>query len=513
MTAALVAQTTARFVGPSIDWYRLSPMLILLGGGMLLLVGSALMRDRWPRGMFAFVSVSAASAAGILAAFLWHDVDKNGSRPLVAGALSLDRFSTFLTIVVCVSAALTSLFLDDFLRREGLDGPEVHALVLLSAVGGVVMAMSSDLIVLFLGLETLSIALYVLAGSHLRRQDSQESAIKYFVLGGFSSAFFLYGIAMIYGATGSTNLSAIATYLSNTTILRDGRGLLTAGFALLLVGLAFKIAAAPFHTWTPDVYQGAPSPVTGFMASASKAAAFGALLRVFVVAFASQRSDWRPVLFALAILTLIVGSVLAVVQTNVKRMLAYSSISHAGFILVGVTSASARGTSGALFYLLTYAVMVLGTFGVITVAGRSGDDDHSLDAYKGLGKRRPVLALAFTTFLLAQAGVPFTSGFWAKAGVIGAAVDAAGDKTDTFSYGWALAIVAMVCAAIAAYLYLRIVKTMYFDEPDADATRPRVPLSAGIALGLAAAFTLVIGVVPSLVVDMARHAVPTLAGR
>jgi NADH-quinone oxidoreductase subunit N len=448
-----------------------------------------------------------------MSVLLWHDVDKHGTRGLVGGALSLDKFSVFLTVLICGSAALTCLFLDDYLRREQLDVAEVHALVLLAAIGGVVMAMSSDLIVLFLGLETLSIALYVLAGSHIRRGSSQESAIKYFVLGGFASAFFLYGIALIYGATGSTNLGRIAGYLAGNTVLKGGRGLLMAGFALMLVGLAFKVAAAPFHMWTPDVYQGSPSPITGFMASAAKAAAFGALLRVFVIAFATHRSDWRPVLFVLAVLTLVVGSVAAVVQTNVKRMLAYSSISHAGFIMVGVTAASAKGVSGSLFYLMAYAVMVLGTFGVVTLVGKVGDEDHSLDAYKGLGERRPVLALVFTGFLLAQAGVPFTSGFWAKLGVIGAAVEAAGSKSDTFGYGYVLAVVAMVCAAIAAYLYLRIVKTMYFDEPDADATRPTVPLSAGVALGLALAFTFVIGVAPGMLLNAAQHALPVLAGR
>ena len=513
MVASLYAQAAAPFTGVAVDWYRLTPMLVLLGASLFLLLGSALTSDRWPRGLHAAVAVTASSAAAVMAVLLWHDVDRHGTRSLVGGALSLDKFSLFLVVVICASAALTALFLDDYLRREQLDAAEVQALVLLAAVGGVVMAMSSDLIVLFLGLETLSIALYVLAGSHLRRGSSQESAIKYFVLGGFSSAFFLYGIALIYGATGSTNLARIAQYLAANTVLRSGRGLLMAGFALMLVGLAFKVAAAPFHMWTPDVYEGAPSPVTGFMASASKAAAFAALLRVFVVAFATNRSDWRPVLFALAILTLVVGSVAAVVQTNVKRMLAYSSVSHAGFILVGVTAATVKGTSGSLFYLMAYAVMVLGTFGVVTLVGKVGDDDHSLAVYKGLGKRRPALALVFTGFLLAQAGVPFTSGFWAKLGVIGAAVEAAGSKSDTFGYGYVLAVVAMVCAAIAAFLYLRIVKTMYFDEPDADATRPTIPLSAGIALGLAVAFTLVIGVVPSLLLNAAQHALPTLAGR
>ncbi len=507
MIASLLAATDSTFVGPSIDWYRLSPLLILLAGGLVLLVGAALTGDRWPRGSFAFVAVTSASAAAVMTVVLWHDVSDKGATALVGSAVSLDHFSLFLTFTLCVAAALTSLMLDQYLRRERQEGPEVHALVLLSALGGVIMAMSNDMIVLFLGLEVLSIALYVMAASHRRHLASQEAGIKYFVLGAFSSAFFLYGIALIYGATGSTNFTEIRDFLDTTILpVKQGSGLLLAGFALLLVGLGFKVAAAPFHTWSPDVYQGSPTPVAGFMASAAKAAGFAGLLRVFVLTFASRVDDWRPVLYVLAIATLVVGSVMALVQTNVKRMLAYSSISHAGYILVGVEAASADGTAGALFYLLTYAVMVIGTFGVVTVATRAGDDDHELTAFKGLFKRRPLLALLFALFLLAQAGVPFTSGFWAKAGVIQAAV-----RTKD-GYGYSVAIVAMLCAAIAAFLYLRIVKTMFFDDAEDDAVAvSRTPVSAALALGLAAAFTLAIGVAPGLAVDWARQAVPALA--
>lgn len=506
MIASLLAAADS-FQGPPIDWYRLSPMLVLLAGGLVLLVGGALTGDRWPRGAYAIVSVTASSATAVLTVFLWHDVSDNGRAALVARAVSLDHFSLFLTFTLAVAAALTSLLLDQYLRREELEGPELHALVLLSTLGGVIMAMSNDMIVLFLGLEVLSIALYVMAASHRRRIESQEAAIKYFVLGAFSSAFFLYGIALVYGATGSTNFTDIRDFLDTTVLpAKQGSGLLLAGFALLLVGLGFKVAAAPFHSWSPDVYQGSPTPVAGFMAAAAKAAGFAGILRVFVLTFANRVDDWRPVLYVLAIATLVVGSVMALVQTNVKRMLAYSSISHAGYILVGVEAATAEGTAGALFYLVTYAVMVIGTFGVVTVATRTGDDDHELSAFNGLFKRRPVLALVFTLFLLAQAGVPFTSGFWAKAGVIQAAVQTKD------GYGYSVAIVAMLCAAIAAFLYLRIVKTMFFDDLDGEITKaPAVPVSAALALGLAAAFTLAVGVAPGYAVDWARQAVPALA--
>jgi NADH-quinone oxidoreductase subunit N len=506
MLAPILAQTTAApvFHGPKFDWFSLSPILVLLGGGLLLMLLTALAPKAWPKGFSAFITACTAGAAAVLSIVLWHHVADRGPVSLVGGALSLDNFSVFLFLVICVAVFLTALICDDYLRREDMDGAELYALMMMAAIGAMVMAASSDLVVLFIGLETLSIALYVMAASHLRRIESQESGIKYFVLGGFSSAFFLYGIAMVYGATGSTRMGAIRSFLAANVLL--DKGMLVAGFALLLVGLGFKVAAAPFHSWTPDVYQGAPTPVTGFMASAAKAAGFAALLRVFVVMFAGYTTDWRPVVFVLAILTLVVGAVLAVVQRNVKRMLAYSSISHAGFILVGVQAATKRGTAGSLFYLLAYAVMVLGTFGVVTLVTRTGDADHSLETFRGLSRRRPVLALVFTVLLLSQAGVPFTSGFWAKAGVIAAAVDA---------HSYALAIVAMLAAVVAAFLYLRIIVSMYLVDPEpADATRGpvRVPIGAGLALVLAVGFTIGVGVLPSFFVTLSEHAVPALAG-
>jgi NADH-quinone oxidoreductase subunit N len=426
-------------------------------------------------------------------------VDDDGAFGIVADALVVDGFSVFLTALIAASVVLAALLADGYLRRERLDGPELYVLMLLSAAGGVVMAMANDLIVLFLGLEVLSIALYVLAGYHLRRAESSESALKYFVLGAFSSAFLLYGIALIYGATGSTNLGAIADFLDTNVLTEDG--LLLGGFALLLVGLGFKVAAVPFHVWTPDVYQGAPTPVTAFMASASKAAGFAGLLRVFVSTFGLYEDDWRPVVFVLAALTLLVGSVLAIVQTDVKRMLAYSSISHAGFVLVGVQAASDRGVSGALFYLLAYTFMVVGSFGVVTLVGRRGDADHDIASYRGLAARQPVLALVFTIFLLAQAGVPFTSGFLAKFYVIGAAVD---------SESYALAILAMLAAAVSAYLYLRIVVAMYMSTDEEEGApagaRVRVPALARLSLGVALAVTIVFGLVPGPAVDWADHA-------
>jgi NADH-quinone oxidoreductase subunit N len=337
-----------------------------------------------------------------------------------------------------------------------------------------------------------------------RRVTSQEAGLKYFLLGSFSSAILLYGIALVYGATGSTNLTTIAQYLAETTLLDSG--VLMLGFALLLVGLGFKVAAAPFHMWTPDVYQGSPTPVVAFMAGAVKAAAFAAILRVFLGSFDLYRVDWRPIVGALAVLSLLVGSIVALVQTDVKRMLGYSSINHAGYILIAVYAASAEGTSAALFYLLAYAVMVFGAFAVVTVIGRRGDADHALTQYRGLGARRPMLAALLTLFLLAQAGVPLTGGFVAKLSVFDAAVDA---------HQYWMALFGMLMAAVAAFVYLRIVLTMYAPADESDdaplASRRRLDPGAVMALAIAASAVLVLGILPDYALDFAQHATQLLA--
>src|SRR5690606_14825039 len=280
-------------------------------------------------------------------------------------------------------------------------GPSV--LVRVSAAGGVLMSQANDLIVLFLGLEILSIAVYVLAASHRRRVTSQEAGIKYFVLGAFSSAFFLYGIALVYGGTGTTSMVEILDLFSTRVLTDDG--LVLGGIALMLVGLGFKVAAVPFHFWTPDVYQGSPSAMVTWMASGVEVAGFAGLMRVLVLAFDAYAVGWQPIVYLLAVLTLVTGDVLAVVPTDVKRLMAYSSINHAGFVLVGVQVADAQGVEAALFYLATYTFLIAGTFGVITLVGRSGDRYHNLDDYRGLSRSRPVVALLMAVFLLAQAGV------------------------------------------------------------------------------------------------------------
>ncbi|MDZ7674432.1 MAG: NADH-quinone oxidoreductase subunit N [Acidimicrobiales bacterium] len=489
---------------PDVEWSAVLPLLILTGAAMGLMLVQALTRWKPFDGFYPLVTSCAAIGAAFTTWPLWErvqDADR-GPYSVLAGALGVDGFALFVTVVICASVVLTSLLADGYLRRENLDGPELYILVLLSASGGVLMAGANDLIVLFLGLEILSLAAYVLAAMHLRRLTSQEAGIKYFVLGSFASAFMLYGIALTYGATGSTNLVEILDFLSGTALFDNG--LLLAGMAMLLVGLGFKVAAAPFHAWTPDVYQGSPTPVVAYMASGVKAAGFAGLVRVFYLGFDTFRVEWQPILYALALLTLVVGSVMAVVQTDVKRMLAYSSISHAGFILMAVQAATERGVEAVLFYLASYTFLVAGSFGVIGIVGREGDGKHQVDDYKGLAKARPVLAVVFSLLLFSQAGVPFTSGFFAKFYAISAAVDAR---------SFPLAMVAMFTAVIAAFLYLRITVAMWMvDEDDEvpDKSRFPVPVGAGIALALCLAVTLGVGFFPHVLTGPAADATAVL---
>ena len=486
---------------PDVEYSAMLPELLLIGGAVLLLlvVATTSKREPWRWTLLTLLTGGASMAASL---WLWFDVRDDGPRRVVADALVVDGFSAFFMVLVSTTVILGALLAGGYLEREGFDGPEFHVLMLLSASGGVVMASANDLIVLFLGLEILSIALYVLAGFDARRPESREAAMKYFVLGAFSSALFLYGVALVYGATGSTNLATIREYLAGN--VAPSGGVLLAGVALLLVGFGFKVAVVPFHTWTPDVYQGAPSPATGFMAAAAKAAGFAGLLRIFFSTFSTLRLDWRPMVWAIAVLTLLVGSVLAVVQTDIKRMLAYSSISHAGYVLIGLQAASDSGIAGSLFYLLAYTFMVLGSFAVVTAVGRRGDRDHDLSAYRGLAARRPALAFAFTVFLLSQAGVPFTTGFLAKFYVISAAVEA---------HSYALGLIGMLSAVIAAFFYLRITVLMYSTPPEAEPAaegagvrRLPVPFTTGLVVAAALVFTVAFGLVPSPMVHFARQA-------
>jgi len=539
MTTLLAA---SGLVTPHVDYVKILPEIILSVVALLVMLVASVVRRPVPRGTWAYVTV-AASAASIGASwYVWNQVAAHGPRQIINNAIALDGFSVLFLLLISVALALGALVAEDYLHREGLDGPEFYVLAMLSAVGAMFMAVANDLIVVFLGLETLSIALYVLAGYHVRRKESSEAAIKYFVLGAFSSAVFLYGVSLIYGATGSTNLVAVGSFLAGNQIAHNG--VLLAGIAFLIVGLGFKVAAVPFHYWNPDVYQGSPTPVTGYMAAVAKAAGFAGLLRVLFSALHTMQSTWQPVITVLAAATLVAGAAAGLLQTDIKRLMAYSSINHAGFVLVGLAAATAAGISGSLYYLFSYTFMVIGTFAVITLVGRRGDGRHNLEEYRGLAARRPWLAAALAILLLAQSGLPFTTGFLAKFSVISAAIDAR---------SYPLAIIAILSAVVAAFYYLRIILLMYGDPlsaalrrqpltPDAGITPEALTAAASAAAGggpgiaptgagtgvveartvpdvevdqppsvllvlfLCIGFTVVMGIWPSPILDFARHA-------
>ena len=513
---------------PHVEYHLLLPFLILVGSAVAMLALASLIRDTWRKGLYAaWTSITALVVTGYTW-HLWgqvvghHHPGKPGPVAIVDGSLAIDGFGLLITMILCAALVLGALMAESYLPREDLDGPEFYVLAMLATAGGILMGEANDLIMVFLGLEVLSLSLYILTAYHRRREQSGEAGIKYFVLGAFSSAFFLYGVALVYGATGTTSLPAIATFLSNTVLTSNG--VLLAGMAFLLVGLGFKVAVVPFHVWAPDVYQGAPTPATGFMAAAAKTAGFAALLRIFLSALPTQVDNWRPLVWGLAALTLVVGSVVAVVQTDVKRILAYSSISHAGYVLLGLYAATATGSiasnglAGASLYLLTYTFMIAGSFAVVTVVGGQGDDRHGLDAYHGLSAARPGLALGFTILLVSQAGLPFTTGFIAKFDVVSAVVSRGGAPD------YVLGVLAMLAAVVSTFFYLRIILAMYSPDTSEGAadgtsettdggsvavatkTRTAVPVSLGLTVAVCVAFTIGFGIVPGPLIHLAEKA-------
>ena len=365
------------------------------------------------------------------------------------------------------------------------------------AVGGMLLfPAANDLLTLFVALEVFSLPLYLMAGlARRRRLISQEAALKYFLLGAFSSAFFLFGVAFVYGFSGALGLGEIATAVGST-VGRDP--LLLVGIALIAVGMLFKVSAVPFHSWTPDVYQGSPTSVTAFMAACTKVAAFGALLRVFYVAFGGVRWDWRPMFWVVAILTMVVGALLAITQTDVKRMLAYSSIAHAGFLLTGFLAIDRAGVSSTMFYLVAYGFTTVGAFAIVTLVRDSAGEATHLSQWAGLGRRSPMIAGIFTFFLLALAGIPLTSGFTGKFAVFSAAVGGGAAP---------LVIVGVLASAIAAFFYVRVIVLMYFSEPAADGPTVAVPsFLTQAAVTAAVVVTVLLGVVPQPLLDLADRA-------
>lgn len=403
-----------------------------------------------------------------------------------AGMVALDGFRTASNFLFLAATLLALLFARDWLRRERQETTEFYALVLLATTGMMVLAAARDLILLFMGLELMSIAIYVLTAMNRRDPRSAEAGLKYFLVGAFASAFLLYGIALLFGATGSTNVALVASEVSRG--VADGNLLLTAGVALLVIGFGFKISAVPFHMWTPDAYEGAPTPVTGYMAAGVKAAAFLALLRVVTVGLAPAAPVWGELLWWLALLTMIVPNLVALAQESVKRMLAYSSVAHAGYLLVGVVAGNVLGRAASLYYLAVYAAMTLGAFAVTYVVAGAGDRRDRLPDWRGLGWRRPVLAAAMVLFLLSLAGFPPTGGFVGKLFLLRAALDA-GEVT--------LSVTLVLASFVSYYYYLRVVWKMYFEEAPEELPAP-APSGRGfrLATALSALAVLATGLLP-----------------
>jgi len=476
---------------PEIDLYSILPVLVLSVFGIVIMVWEPFL-SRTSRakstalGWLAFAGTLVAGASVIPMS--------SHPGPAYSNLWIVDEFSTFFHLLFIFIAAVTTLISIDYLRQQNMNHAEYYALLLFATAGMLIMAGSNELMMIFIGLEILSIGTYVMAG--FRRTDlrSNESALKYFLLGSFASAFFLYGVALIFGAAGSTNLISISAALTGPGIQL---GLVYLAAALMLIALCFKVAVAPFHIWAPDVYEGAPTPITGFMSVGPKAAGFAVLFRVFVTAFPIIQSRWIEVVGVLAALTMILGNVIAVVQPNIKRMLAYSSIAHAGYIAVAFTANSNRGGSAALFYTLAYAAMNLGAFAIVTILGRAEDAKVKLTDYAGLGVKRPALAALLSLFLLSLAGVPGTAGFAGKFLIFRSAVD-----SDLLG----LTIIGVLTTVVSFYYYLYVIVQMYMREPGEDFSDVRLTPAVGLALLAAAAGTLYLGILPERVLEWTASA-------
>ena len=499
MTALLALVARQPIPHPPLTFGPIAPELVLVGTALALMLVDAL-SPRTPSHVQAGIAFAGVAGAAVAAILLWN---WGGAPVVLGGMVAADRFAQFFGLVILAAAALAIPLSQHYLDRTGEWRGEYYPLLLFATSGMVLIAAAADLIVVFLALEILSLSLYLMTGFSLRRLRSAEAAMKYFLLGAFSSAFFLYGIAMAYGATGRTNLAAIGHALA----VPHPSAFAFIAIGLLATGFGFKVALVPFHMWTPDAYQGAPTPVTAFMSAGTKVAAFAAFLRVFTVALGPLAVDWRPLLAVLAAVSLIAGSVLAIAQTNVKRMLAYSSVAHAGFILIGLAAGNALGRQGAMFYLASYAAMIVGAFAVVMFVSVTGEQDLDIADYRGLARRRPVLGAALALFLLSLAGIPPTAGFIGKITVFSAALQA-GDV-------W-LVVLAVLASVVAAFFYLRLVVLIYVEEEEpavavgasgAASVGLRVRSGvASLAVAIPAVLTVLFGVFPQVLFGLLQSA-------
>ncbi|MBT2368796.1 NADH-quinone oxidoreductase subunit NuoN [Streptomyces sp. ISL-10] len=536
-TTAAEVEPLGKIPAPHIEYAQLAPVLIIVGAAVLGVLVEAFVprKARYHTQVFlTVVALAAAFAAVVGLAAGGYGTTK--ARIAAMGAIAVDGPALFLQGTILL-ASLVAVFtfaerrldpalhgsrIDSFAAeaaavpgsdhekaavKAGFTTTEVFPIVLFAITGMLVFPAANDLLTLFIALEVFSLPLYLLCAlARRKRLMSQEAAVKYFLLGAFSSAFLLFGIALLYGYAGSVSYARIADVVDGSirTIdpaLADTMGndaLLLIGGAMILMGLLFKVGAVPFHMWTPDVYQGAPTPVTGFMAAATKVAAFGALLRLLYVVLPGLTWDWRPVMWAIAIVTMLGGAIVAITQTDIKRLLAYSSIAHAGFILAGVIATTPDGISSVLFYLLAYSFVTIGAFAVVTLVRDAGGEATHLSKWAGLGRRSPLVAAVFAVFLLAFAGIPLTSGFAGKFAVFKAAAEGGAG---------ALVVVGVISSAIAAFFYIRVIVLMFFSEPKPEGPTVAVPsplTMTTIAVGVAV--TLVLGVAPQYFLDLASQA-------
>ncbi len=507
----LTRADAATIHAPSVSYYALCPILIVLGAAILgVLVEAFVAREE------RYAAQVVVTVVGLLAALVAVGVIHNTSVITAAGAVAVDGFALFIQATILVMAILSVLLIaersvdtgsavvasaavvagspaDRRLLTSTRVQTEIFPLLLFAVSGMLIFPASNNLLTMFVALEVLSLPLYLMAGlARRRRLLSQEAAMKYFLLGAFASAFFTYGLALIYGYAGTVDLNGILHGNGN-----QSDTLLYLGLGLLLVGLLFKAGIAPFHSWTPDVYQGSPTPVTAFMSACTKIAAFGALSRVLYVGFYGTNWSWRPLIWAVAIASMVVGTVLGLTQTDIKRLLAYSAIAHAGFILVALISVNRAGLSAVLFYLLAYGFTSIASFGLLTLVRDSNGEATHLSQWSGLAKRSPILALAMTLLLLGLAGIPLTSGFIGKFLVFRAA----------YHTGGPLVVIALVASAVSAFYYLRIVVLMYFAEPPLDPPTIAVPSPlTTVALTIGTVATVVLGIVPQPLIDLANKA-------
>ena len=468
------------------------PMLCVALAGLVVLLAEAFRGrgEKMPIGGLAIIGLVGAGAASIL---LWN---RNATS---FGVVTADNFSLFVNLILVGVGILTVIFSSQTVDRDGIPAGEYYAIMLFAMVGMMLMGQATDLLVIFLALETMSIAVYILTGIRRDQQQSTEAAFKYFLLGAFASAFFLYGIAFLYGVTGSTNLDRIGSVIAAQSM--SGNPMILLGVGLLIVGFAFKVAAVPFHMWSPDVYEGAPAVVTGFMSTGVKAAAVAAFVRVFLSSLEPMITDWAPVLWVMAAATMILGTVVGVAQTSLKRMLAYSSVAHGGYLLAGLVAGNDVGKAAILFYLAAYALTNLGAFGVIALLGTRERANDDLRDYAGLFKSHPALAVLMTFFLLSLGGFPPTAGFIAKWYVFSAAIGSG-------YYG--LAIIGVLSSVVSVFFYLRIVVMMFMTERDARPVPAPITTMAYVGLALSLAGVLYLGVLPTAIIDFAQASISTI---